>query len=119
MNHWKKKLMPSTEIISQVKDAADQVAVKAEEYSGVVGSAKGYIVEHFGQNGLIATYVLFAVVALLLISKLARVGWSTVKFMAIPAVALAFLATFFLNCSFVVALPIAVTVCSLLLLFKG
>ena len=79
--------MPSTEIISQVKDAADQVAVKAEEYSGVVGSAKGYIVEHFGQNGLIATYVLFAVVALLLISKLARLGWSTVKFMAIPAVA--------------------------------
>jgi hypothetical protein len=39
--------------------------------------------------------------------------------MAIPAVALAFLATFFLNCSFIVALPIAVTVCSLLLLFKG
>ena len=111
--------MPSTDIINQVREAADKAALKAEEYSGAVSSAKGFIVEHFGQNGLIAAYVLSAVVLLLLVSKLAKLTWSAVKFLAIPAVALAFLATFFLNCSFVTALPVTVTVCSLVLLFKG
>lgn len=111
--------MPSSEIISRAREAADQAAVKAEEYSGLFGAAKGFILEHFGQNGLTAAYVLSAVIVLLAISKLANLTWSTVKFLAIPAVALAFLATFFLNCSFVVALPISVTICSLVLLFKG
>lgn len=111
--------MPASEIIGQVKQVADQATVKAEEYSGVIGSIKALIVEHFGQNGLIASYVLLAVISLLLVSKVAKLTWSTFKFLVIPAAALAFLAVMFLNCSFVVALPITVTVCSLVLLFKG
>ena len=111
--------MPTSELLSQLKYAADQATVKAEEYSGVVGTIKEFIVERFGENGLIAAYILVTVLVLMLVSKVAKFTFSTVKFVVIPSVALAFAATLFLHCSFLVALPVTVTLCSLILLFKG
>jgi len=111
--------MSNIELLSQIKQAADQASLKAEEYSGVVSSIKAFIVEHFGQNGLIATYAVLFIVAVLLLSKVAKLTFSTLKYLVVPALALAFLATLFLHCSFLVALPVTVTFCSLFLLFRG
>jgi hypothetical protein len=111
--------MLTPELLAQVKQVADRATVKAEEYSGVIGSAKGYIIDHFGQNGLYAAYVASAVIILFLVSRLAKLTFSAVKFLVIPSLALAFLSSMFLPFSFAAALPVSVTVCSLFLLFKG
>lgn len=112
--------MPSrVEIVSQMKDLADQASARAEQVGGPISAAKHWIVDMFGQNGLYATYIILAAVILLAISKLVGLTFSAVKYMVIPAVVLAFLATIFLPYSFFVALPVTATVCSLFMLFKG
>lgn len=107
------------ELLSQVKSLADQATARADEYSGGLDVAKAYIVEHFGETGLIATYIALAVLVLFIVSRLAKLTFSAVKYLVIPALALAFLASIFLPYSFAAALPVSVTVCSLFLLFKG
>ena len=111
--------MPSSRLLNQINEVADQAAARADEYTGVFGSVKGAIIEAFGPNGLIAAYVLLTVMVLLLATKLAKITFSTLKFVVIPAVALAFLATLFIDVTFIVALPVSATICSLVLLFKG
>ncbi|MBU0984339.1 MAG: hypothetical protein KKA42_10750 [candidate division Zixibacteria bacterium] len=106
-------------MLNQVKNLADEASIRAEEYSGAVGAAKGYIIEHFGQNGLIAAYIALAAIALFVLSRLAKLTLSTVKYLVIPAIALAFLASVILPYSLAVTLPVSVTLCSLVLLFKG
>lgn len=94
-------------------------SAKADEYSGVLGSAQQFIVEHFGQNGLYAAYIAVAAIVLFVVSRLAKLTFSTIKYLVIPAVALAFAGSFFVPYSFVALLPATVAVCSLFLLFKG
>ena len=107
------------DLLSQVQALADQATTKADEYSGILGSAKAFIVDNFGQTGLIATYIALAVLVLFVVSRMAKLTFSAVKYLIIPALALAFLASVFLPYSFAAALPVSVTVCSLFLLFKG
>ncbi len=111
--------MISTEIQSQLNDLADQASAKADEYSGMFGSFQNLVVEHFGENGLIAAYIALAVIALFLISRVAKIGFSAVKYFVLPAVGLAAIVSFVTPYSFSVTLPVTVTLCSLLLLFKG
>ena len=111
--------MPTPELISQAKALAEQAAVKADEYSGVLGTARQFIVENFGQTGLIAAYIALAVLVLFVASRIAKLTFSTIKYLVLPALALAFLASVFSPYSFAAALPVSVTVCSLFLLFKG
>jgi hypothetical protein len=106
-------------LLNQVQDAAEQAAQKAEEVSGFLGPVRQYIVDNFGQSGLMAAYLVVAVLVLVLISKLVGVGLSALKYLVIPAVALAFVASLFLPFSFITALPVTATVCSLFMLFKG
>jgi len=111
--------MISSDLLNQVSDLAESASLKVDEYSGVLGSAKGLILEHFGENGLIAAYIALAVLALFLISKLVKLSVSTLKYLVIPSLALAALVSFVTPFSFFIALPVTVTACSLLLLFKG
>jgi hypothetical protein len=111
--------MPSAELLDQAKDMANQATAKAEEYSGVVGAVKDFIVSHFGQNGLIAAYIALAVIALVLLLRVVKTSLAAVKYLALPALILAALASYFFGISFTVSLPVTVTACSLLLLFKG
>ncbi len=111
--------MPSSDLLNQVKQVADRATTTVEEYSGALGSVKSFIVEHFGQHGLIAAYLVVTVIILLVVSKLAKITFSTLKYLVIPAVGLAFLTTLFLPYSFVAVLPVTVTLCSLFLLFRG
>jgi len=111
--------MSSGDLLTQVKQVAEGAARQVDEYSGVIGSIQALIVEHFGQNGLYAAYIMAGAFLLFVIAKLARITFSTLKFLIVPAVALAFLASFFVPYSFVALLPVTVTSCSLFLLFKG
>lgn len=111
--------MPVPNMLNKAQQLADQASVKADEFSGLFGSAEKFILDHFGQNGLYAAYIAGAVIILFVISRLAKLGFSAVKYLVIPSVALAFIASFFLPYSFAAALPVSVTVCSLFLLFKG
>ena len=108
-----------TDLLAVVQDTFDKASAKADEYSGVLGSIKGTIVHHFGQNGLIAAYVVLAVVVLVIITRLTKITFSTIKYLVIPAVALAFVGAYFLPYSFAALLPVTVTISSLVLLFKG
>ena len=107
------------ELLTQVKALTDQASTKVDEYSGVFDTARAYIVDHFGETGLIAAYIALAVVVLFVVSRLAKLTFSAVKYLVIPSLAIAFLASLFLPYTFATALPVSVTVCSLFLLFKG
>jgi len=111
--------MPSSDLIAQAKEFTQQAGQKAEEYSGVIGSVQQLIVDHFGQNGLYAAYIALAVMILFVVSKLAKFTLSTVKYLVIPSIALAYLGSIFVPFSFAALLPVTVTLCSLFLLFKG
>lgn len=111
--------MSNGDLIAQAKQVAESAASKADEYSGVLGSVQNLIVEYFGQNGLYAAYIVAAAFILFVISKLAKLTFSTIKYLVVPAVALAFVGSFFVPYSFPALLPVTVTVCSLFLLFKG
>ena len=80
--------MPSSKLLNQINEVAGQAAARADEYSGVFGSVKAAIIEAFGPNGLIAAYVMLTVLVLLLATKLAKITFSTLIFVVIPAVAL-------------------------------
>lgn len=111
--------MPDHALLSQAKEVAEQATAAAEEYSGTFDSVKELIVSHFGENGLLAAYIAGGVLLLILISRLAKVSFATLKFLVIPSVVVAGLATYFLGFSFAVSLPVTVTLCSLVLLFKA
>lgn len=111
--------MISTELQNQLSSLVDQASSKAEEYSGMFGSFQELIVEHFGENGLIAAYIALAAIGLFIISRVAKIGFSAVKYFIVPAVGLAAVVSFVTPYSFDVTLPVTVTLCSLVLLFKG
>lgn len=111
--------MSSGELLNQVKQVAEGAAKQADEYSGVLGSVQSLIVENFGQNGLYAAYIMAAAFILFVVAKLAKMTFATLKFLVLPAIALAFLGSFFVPYSFLALLPVTVTFCSLFLLFKG
>ena len=111
--------MSEITLLSQAQEYSEKASKRLDEYSGVFGSVKELIVEHFGQNGLIAAYIVVAVLILVIVSRFAKITFATIKYLIIPAVALAALGAFVLPYSFFMLLPVTVTACSLLLLFRG
>ncbi|MBK7142622.1 MAG: hypothetical protein IPH75_11130 [bacterium] len=77
------------------------------------------IESHFGPNGLLAAYIVAAVLAFLLVYKLVQLAFAALKYVVIPSVILALLASLLLPYPFATVLPFTVAGCSLLLLFKG
>ena len=59
--------MSETTLLSQAQGLSEKISERIDEYSGAFGSVKGLIVEHFGQNGLIAAYIVAAVLILVLV----------------------------------------------------
>ena len=111
--------MQTIDLLTQAKNFVDNATLKADEYSGIIHAAKGFILEHFGQNGLYAAYIVIGAMGLFLLSLLARLTFSTLKYLVIPSVVLAFAGSFFFPYSFAMILPATVAVCSLFLVFKG
>ncbi|MFZ1684286.1 MAG: hypothetical protein WAU88_09180 [Candidatus Zixiibacteriota bacterium] len=77
------------------------------------------IQSHFGMPGLAATLVLGLTAAILIFIKLLRIAFDIVRFVAIPSLAVAFLASCFLPYPFAAILPVVVVFFSLGLIFKA
>ena len=82
--------MQTIDLLTQAKSFVDTASVKAGEYGDLLASVQGFILEHFGQNGLYATYIVVAALGLFLLSLVARLTFSTLKYLVIPSVVLAF-----------------------------
>ena len=108
--------MSKATLMAQLSDLSDRAA---DSFSGGLGSIKELILEYFGPNGLTAAYIVVAVLVLVLIWRLTKITFATLKYLVIPAVVLAVLGSFVLPYSFVILLPVTVTACSLILLVKG
>ncbi len=111
--------MPDLDLLGQAAEFVEKASTSAEEYSGVVESIKAMIVGQFGENGWIAACVAVVVLALVLVTRLAKISFSALKYLVVPSIVLAGLASYLLGFSFVVALPVTVTACSLVMLFKA
>ena len=111
--------MKNTEIIARVQQAADTATEKANGFFGFIEPARDFILSTFGQNGLYAAYIVLAVAVLVLLSRLVKLTFATMKYLVIPAIALAFLGSLFVPMTFYALLPVTVTACSLVLLVKG
>jgi hypothetical protein len=105
--------------MEQAKELLQQLAARAGEFSGTLAAARGYILDHFGNSGLIAAYVLLAVLGFVVVYRLVKITIAAIKYVVIPAVVLALLATMILPYPFATVLPVTVTGCSLVLLIKG
>ena len=111
--------MLNKELLSTIQDITESATTKADEYSGVIGQVRELILRNFGENGLIAAYITLAALFIFIASRLAKITFSTLKFLVVPAVALAFIGSFFVPYSFFALLPVTVTAGSVILLFKG
>ncbi len=111
--------MPDKALLTEAKYILDQANITVEHYSGILGQVQQLIVDNFGETGLYAAYISVAAVSLLLVWKLIKLSLSALKYMVVPAVGLAFIGSFFMPYSFSSLLPVTVTGCSLILLFKG
>ena len=106
-------------LLNLIEELWDRVSEFFDEYLGVFASIRELIIEHFGHNGLIATFIILGVLVVILVSRLAKITFATVKYLIVPAIALAFVGSLLLPYSFFILLPVTATVCSLVLLFKG
>lgn len=87
--------------------------------NGVLASARSFVQERFGTPGLIAAGILLISMAGLILSKAVKMSFDIVRFVAVPSVAVTFVATYFLPYSFVYILPVTVAFFSIVLIIKG
>ena len=111
--------MPLSELLTQIQEIAERATVSFSEYGTVMSQIQQFILDNFGPKGLYAAYISAAAVGLLLFWKMVKLSFAALKYMVLPAVALAFVGSFFLPYTFTTLLPVTVSGCSLFLLFKG
>ena len=111
--------MSAANLLTQLSDLGDRAAAEADRFTGGLGAIKTLILETFGPNGLIAAYFVVAVLALVIAWHLTKITFAALKYLVVPAIALALLLSFFLPYSFVNLFPATVVGCSLVLLAKG
>jgi len=102
-----------------VQKLLEKASALFDEYLSCLSSVKELIIEHFGHNGLIATYIVLGVLIVVIITRLVKITFAAVKYLIIPSIALAFVGSIVLPYSFFILLPVTVTACSLILLFRG
>ena len=111
--------MSAATLLNQLSDLGDRAAAEADRFAGDLGSIKALILETFGPNGLIAAYIVVAVLLLVIIWRLTKITFAALRYLVVPAIALAALGSFVLPYSFDVLLPMTSVACSLILLVKG
>ena len=111
--------MPSGEWLSQARSLADQAAEAFADVSAAVMTAQQWILAHFGENGLYAAGIVAAALGIFLIMQVIRITFAAVKYLVVPGVGLALIGSLVLPYSFFFLLPITMSACSLLLIFKG
>ena len=87
--------------------------------SGFLTDGYHFIYDRFGVPGLIAAAILMVALAILLVSKLAKISFNVFRFVVLPSVVIAFVVSYFLPFPFDRVLPFAVAIFSVVLLMKG
>ena len=72
-----------------------------------------------GMPGVYAFYVVCTVLLLLLAAKVLKLLFDVLRYLVLPAIALALLATWLFPVSFAVSLPVCAVGCSVILLLKS
>ena len=111
--------MHLSDLGSTLSGIGDWAAQFFDLSAGPAMQLKSWIVEHFGNNGLIAAIIIAGVLLFYLVIQLIRLAIATLKYLVLPAIALAFLATLILPISFYAALPVTAVLCSIFLIFKA
>ncbi len=102
-------------IKAALQHLSENVTVKTELF----GQAKEFIEVRFGTPGLIACGLLLASILGLILAKVTKLSFDLLRYVAIPAVATTFVASYFLPYSFVYILPVTVAFFSIVLIVKG
>jgi hypothetical protein len=111
--------MDLSSIGATIKELIQTVWEKGGDLVTSLAPLREMILSHFGQPGLVATYIALGVIGLLITYRLVKITFAVVKYLVVPAVVLAFVGTLVLPYSFAFLLPITVSVCSLILLAKA
>ncbi len=111
--------MQNGEILTKAKAAADWAMASAEDLGVAAVTARSWILDTFGQNGLYAAYLIGLALGLYIVMQLTKMTFAAVKYLVVPGIGLALVGSFVLPYSFFFLLPITMTGCSLILLFKG
>lgn len=72
---------------------------------GIFDSVQQFIINHFGQNGLYAAYLLGAAVGALLVYKILKLSFEVILFVVLPSAISAFVLTYVLPYDFSHLLP--------------
>lgn len=96
-----------------------EIARTVTEHGQALDPIRQFIVDHFGQTGLYAAYLLAAAIILLLIYKLVKLSFELIFFIVLPSLLAAYILSFFLPYSFFYLLPVTVAVFTLGLVMKN
>ncbi len=102
-----------------IQSTVQEAIARVGENSDLITTAKVLIEDKFGSAGLVAVALLLVGIAGLLLAKITKLSFDLVKYVAIPSVAVTFIATYFLPYSFVYILPVTVAFFSIVLMVKG
>ena len=102
-----------------MNELIQQAITQLGEPGGIFDNAKLFIEDRFGTAGLIAAGLLLVSIVGLILSKAVKMSFDIIKFVAVPAVAVTFIGTYFLPYSFVYILPVTVAFFSIVLIVKG
>jgi hypothetical protein len=111
--------MLHSDLASFLTDTINWLTLQSATWGTTLTTAKAWILDHFGAHGLIAALVVLGVLMVFVVTQLVRLTVATLKYLVVPSIVLAYLATLFLPVTFSAALPVTVTACSLVLLVKG
>ncbi len=111
--------MSVNSVLDLAKDALTAIPAFVTGALTALAPVKQMILNQFGWPGLMAAYIAGGVILLLVIWRLTKLTFAAVKYLVVPALGLAFIASLVSPYSFTTALPVTVTLCSLLLLAKG
>jgi hypothetical protein len=111
--------MSVNSIVDFLKEALSAIPAMITGALTALAPVKQMILDQFGWPGLMAAYIAVGVIGLLVVWRLTKLTFAAVKYLVIPALGLAFVVSLVSPYSFTTALPVTVTLCSLLLLAKG
>ncbi|MCH7878750.1 MAG: hypothetical protein IH914_05505 [candidate division Zixibacteria bacterium] len=105
--------------IEALRSLGDVTGIDTSVIVSVIQSATEFILGQFGEPGLYAAYIALASIAIVALGKLLKLSFAILKFVALPSVALAFVASIFLPQNFMYFLPVTVSLSSVFLLFRS
>lgn len=87
--------------------------------TGLLGTGLQSLQSLFGTPGLIAAMVLGLSIVALVVVKLLKIAFDVLRYVMVPSVVVAFIATLFLPYSFINILPTTVALFSVVLIIKA